>query len=305
MKKIILLLVFNLLMCGFAFAQTPFAELDKVREIRLLESNRKNVKRILKDFEHDKDEDDDYTQSFSTENAEIKVTFSKGNCSEDDEYWNVAEWIVTKVVIIPENDIKVEDFKFDFSNFTKETEDEEYPEDYIYQNEYSGIVFQIEDNEIWKIVLFPSKNNSYLLCENEKANEISSNEKRLVDSILEDGITTGCVNAPPTVDNVTLSATEIIIGCSDSAENKSCSDSDREISVTTVANDRENDVLTYSYIVSGGKIVGNGAKVIWDLTGVEAGTYTITAGVDDGCGICGPTKTQTVVVKECPDCSPK
>src|SRR5436189_216350 len=33
------------------------------------------------------------------------------------------------------------------------------------------------------------------------------------------------------------------------------------------------------------------------------GTYTITTGVNDGCGICGKTDTQTIVVKEC-DCVP-
>ena len=38
------------------------------------------------------------------------------------------------------------------------------------------------------------------------------------------------------------------------------------------------------------------------MSGVRPGSYTITAGVDDGCGICGETKTQTVEVKECPDC---
>jgi hypothetical protein len=61
--------------------------------------------------------------------------------------------------------------------------------------------------------------------------------------------------------------------------------------------DAENDVLTYNYAVSGGKIIGQGARVVWDLSGGEPGTYTITAGVDDGCGICGQTQTQTVILR--------
>ncbi len=73
--------------------------------------------------------------------------------------------------------------------------------------------------------------------------------------------------------------------------------------VTTTAVDPENDVLTYNYTVSGGRIVGQGANVSWDLTGVNPGTYTITAGVDDGCGVCGQTKTQTITVEKC-DCVP-
>ena len=66
--------------------------------------------------------------------------------------------------------------------------------------------------------------------------------------------------------------------------------------------DPENDVLTYNYTVSGGRIVGTGAAVQWDLSGLQPGSYTITAGVDDGCGLCGQTRTETVRVVTCPDC---
>lgn len=70
------------------------------------------------------------------------------------------------------------------------------------------------------------------------------------------------------------------------------------VSVVTTASDAEGDTLTYNYTVSGGRIIGAGTKVIWDLNGVRAGTYTITAGVDDGCGVCGKTATRTVTVIE-------
>lgn len=69
------------------------------------------------------------------------------------------------------------------------------------------------------------------------------------------------------------------------------------IQIHTIAKDPENDLLTYSYVVSVGKIIGKGEKVIWDLSGVKPGTYTITAAVDDGCGFCGKTQTKTVIVK--------
>jgi hypothetical protein len=71
------------------------------------------------------------------------------------------------------------------------------------------------------------------------------------------------------------------------------------VNVTTDAVDPENDVLTYQYNVSGGRIVGQGANVSWDLTGAQPGTYTITAGVDDGCGVCGKTQTRTITVANC------
>ncbi|CAN5442073.1 hypothetical protein BH10ACI1_BH10ACI1_34560 [soil metagenome] len=107
------------------------------------------------------------------------------------------------------------------------------------------------------------------------------------------------VEYKPIVTNLTLSRTEIVAAC---FIIDSCSNNNQLIEITTEAYDRENDVLIYYYQVSGGKIIGKGAKVVWDLSGVKAGTYTITVGADDGCGFCGVTKTETVIVKECPDC---
>ena len=71
------------------------------------------------------------------------------------------------------------------------------------------------------------------------------------------------------------------------------------VDVSASAIDPENDVLTYDYTVTGGVIKGRGPKVQWDLTGVQPGVYTITAGADDGCGVCGKTKSETVTVTEC------
>jgi hypothetical protein len=105
------------------------------------------------------------------------------------------------------------------------------------------------------------------------------------------------------VDSVTLSKTTVTIPCEPGfrpKEGETCDD-DQTISVATAASDPENDVLTYNYTVSGGRIVGSGANVSWDLSGVEPGSYTITTGVDDGCGLCGRTDTKTVEVVKC-DC---
>jgi hypothetical protein len=75
------------------------------------------------------------------------------------------------------------------------------------------------------------------------------------------------------------------------------------VDVATTSVDAEDDVLTYDYTVSGGRIVGTGKDVRWDLTGVNPGSYTITAAVDDGCGLCGKTKTAEVTVVKCePTC---
>ena len=112
-------------------------------------------------------------------------------------------------------------------------------------------------------------------------------------------------NIPANVTALTLSDSEIVLPCPAQSKSRSngCNDS-TSINVSTTATDTENDVLTYNYTVSGGRIVGTGANVAWDLGGAQAGTYTITAGVDDGCGLCGKTETKTVNIVPCPDCDP-
>lgn len=111
-------------------------------------------------------------------------------------------------------------------------------------------------------------------------------------------------NIPANVTSVTLSDTVITLPCPPGTTSKSggCNDN-RTINVSTSASDAENDVLTYNYTVSGGRIVGTGANVQWDLSNAQPGTYTITTGVDDGCGVCGKTDTKTITVENCPDCS--
>jgi hypothetical protein len=110
-------------------------------------------------------------------------------------------------------------------------------------------------------------------------------------------------NQPANVTAVSLSDTEIMLPCPAGFKSTSGSCSDNtSIDVSTTAVDPENDVLTYNYTVSGGRIVGQGANVQWDVSGLQKGTYTITSGVDDGCGICGQTQTKTITIAECPDC---
>ncbi len=111
------------------------------------------------------------------------------------------------------------------------------------------------------------------------------------------------INLPPSVNDVRLSDTVVKLPCGPGQrprEGANCPDS-MSVNVATSASDPENDPLTYNYTVSGGRVVGQGANVSWDLSGVSPGTYTITAGVDDGCGVCGTTQTRSITVEAC-DC---
>lgn len=101
------------------------------------------------------------------------------------------------------------------------------------------------------------------------------------------------------VKRLTLSQNVIFSGCGE--EQERCSENKMTIEVWSEARDPDNDSLEYVYKVDGGKIVGKGEKVVWDLSEAEPGEYTIVAGVDDGCGVCGFTKSKTVYVVRCPE----
>lgn len=283
-----------------AFAQSRIPEFEKARQIRLLHSTRAEVKKILAGYEYDKAEDQDSTQNFSTENADVKITFSGGNCSDDadaTDVWNIAEGKVTEIEISLNEPIELKNFKFDFSDFQKEQKYSDVKDLYVYHNKNLGIAFDIDEDAVEKIRIFPSRSHYSSLCENEEAEitkEFYSTESYFGNSKLEDRIAeTYCPVA--SVASLTLSTTELII-CPADAKNEKCSNR-MEISVTTEPNNPLGDPLIYHYNISGGEIIGEGSKVIWDLSGLAPGSYTITAGVDDGCGICGETKTQTVEVK--------
>jgi hypothetical protein len=113
------------------------------------------------------------------------------------------------------------------------------------------------------------------------------------------------LNQFPTINTVTISDTEVRLPCAPGTTSTSgaCNDS-TSLSVATNATDPDNDPLVYQYTVSGGTISGTGANVTWDVAGLRPGTYTLSVAVDDGCGVCGQPRQETIRVVECPDCAP-
>lgn len=108
-------------------------------------------------------------------------------------------------------------------------------------------------------------------------------------------------NKAPDVVEITLSTESLRLRCTPGSlpqPDSKLPSASMVVDVAVTAQDPESDVLKYYYTISGGRIVGTGTNVKWDLTGVYPGSYTITAGVDDGCGICGKTQTKTVTVSE-------
>ena len=107
---------------------------------------------------------------------------------------------------------------------------------------------------------------------------------------------------PADVADLSLSSDHLVLPCEPGQspdEGKPSPSRTMLLDVATRSADLDDDPLVYVYKVSGGRIVGNGSNVQWDLSEAKAGTYTITAGVDDGCGVCGKTVSKTVTIDEC------
>jgi len=62
------------------------------------------------------------------------------------------------------------------------------------------------------------------------------------------------------------------------------SDSSDEVGLSASATDPDGDSLSYKFSVTGGRIIGTGAQVRWNLEGVKEGRYKATVKVTDGRG---------------------
>ncbi len=237
----------------------------------------------------------------------VRIFYAGGNCTEENEDWNVAKYLVTEIRFEPKARVDIqkagtEFFKeigTDFSKLRKEKLWGKTKGRYVYQDKFSGIAIYTRYDAIQSVSLFPSKKNYSKLCNRKEVRKYYSSDGMNRNPEMKNAIFD--YNHPADVVALELSRTEMIADCdsSDTKQDKIHADAVKEISVSATAVDPENDVLTYNYSVSAGKIIGQGAKVIWDLSGVKAGTYKITAAVDDSCGICGKWITKTITVKNC------
>jgi len=72
---------------------------------------------------------------------------------------------------------------------------------------------------------------------------------------------------------------------------------DSQVKLKAIACDAENDNLLYTYSSTGGRISGDGAEAVWNLSGsARPGTYTVSVEVDDGCG-CISFESATVTLE--------
>ena len=89
-------------------------------------------------------------------------------------------------------------------------------------------------------------------------------------------------NLYPEIESITIDKEMAVIGCPETnrpIEGSGCGPDGHliKVAVKTTASDEKN--FSYFYEVSGGKIVGEGANVIWDLSNTDTGKYAISAGI--------------------------
>lgn len=114
-------------------------------------------------------------------------------------------------------------------------------------------------------------------------------------------------NTAPDVDSITLNRSVVYLECANPLGSPAeCSDQKSQyVEVKTTVTDKENNVVTITYQVTAGRIVGQGPKVYWYLAGVKPDFHTITAIADDGGGPKGRRVTKEVEVKACSNCPPQ
>jgi hypothetical protein len=103
------------------------------------------------------------------------------------------------------------------------------------------------------------------------------------------------------VDTVSFDEKEVRLVCPFSDY---CSKKEENVKVSVVVKNDKKKGLVYYYHVSGGKIIGQGANVIWDFSGMRPGEHSITVGVGKDFIITGKTVTKRILVKECDICDP-
>jgi hypothetical protein len=104
--------------------------------------------------------------------------------------------------------------------------------------------------------------------------------------------------------SVASSSASITLPCPEGTSSDSCSASaSRSVDVTASYIDPDNDTLLYTWSVNGGKLSGEGRTVSWDLSGLQAGTYTATVSVNDGNAHTVPGSA-SVTIANCTGCKP-
>jgi membrane-associated protein len=273
------------------YSQTVPDVIERVREIEFFESDREAVKQVL--YEMVFDGTYGMRDGFTFGDLDISIHYSTGECDEEDDVFESEAGKVVRIVISSSKPLLVQDIGFDLSTMKREQVYRDLESRFVYHDKRLGKAVTVYDDEVEEVLLFPSVASKVQPCDFKRAREFIEMESWFGSENLEKRSLNINVNQWANVIDLVLSAHEL------------AASTNRQIEVLTTALDPENDPLTYVYTVTAGRIIGRGHKVVWDLSGVAPGTYEITVGADDGCGICRqPAKgNRQDRFNPCPSCS--
>ena len=276
--RVLLPVLFLLSFAHFGRSQS-LPVLNKIKDIRLLVSKREDVSRLMTDHAEFRHSPGKNREWFSLENDNIEFTYSSGECTEEGEEWKVPSDVVTSITIEPKDRLTRESLGLDFATFRKQRTDPQRKRVYVLHNKSRGIAVGVFGERIDALYLFPGSDSHSSLCDKPEVRAYYKSKSWTREPIPKKLIID--YNSPAHVVGLSIIPEE---------------GSSRRFVVLVDSEDPENDILTYRYSISVGTIIGDGRKVVWDLTEAPPGTYKLTAGVDDGCGICGKYISGTVII---------
>lgn len=147
MRMYFLATLFILIISGFGLAQTLSADIEKARNIKLLEASPEEIIRAFGDvspfYNH---------TNFSRESTHISVSYSSGKCTEEENHgvnsddWDVGEGKATMIYISPKARLSVDQIGIDYSKFRKEPLYRGRRAYQIYHDKKAGVAITVSGN---------------------------------------------------------------------------------------------------------------------------------------------------------------
>lgn len=288
--RILLGLFLSLVLSQFVHPQT-LPNFDLLSKLELLQSDRSTAEKLFSQ-EAFSVWNQSNRQTFFRFSENIEVIYSTGTCSdigadnlaEEREFlgpdvWNVPAGKVVSVTFEPKAQVDIRSLGINLTRFQKERLFRPKKNYLIYFNKAEGFAITVLGQQVESIKLFPTKEHYNKLCSDSRVLEYFSHKRW---RFKPDDKKDYCVlfNKPSNVRYVSIVKNII--------ENK--------FDIAVTADDPENDVMTFIYLVTVGQITSKGAKAIWDLTGVKPGTYEIKVSADDGVGPRGLWVSKSVTI---------
>ena len=134
--------------------------------------------------------------------------------------------------------------------------------------------------------------------------KISSECKSTQDSMVTEVTDViGRCSLPPLIRAVELSPSSIVRPCSEGRRSETCAATGNLVELTADAVEAPQDELLYTWSVTAGRLIGEGRRASWDLSGVPKGTYTVTVEIDAGNQL-KASASATLTVSDCTECKP-